>query len=82
MILTFALAFIAGLNSFARPGRLDAIASLNASTGLDALDTLASLNALSAFVGVNALDALARLGSLHMVLPVWFPCTPLPLGMP
>ena len=61
MILTFALAFIAGLNSFARPGRLDAIASLNAFAGLDPLDTSTSRIALNAFAGLNALDALARL---------------------
>ncbi|MGA8974754.1 MAG: hypothetical protein WB496_16490, partial [Pseudolabrys sp.] len=61
MIVAFALAFIAGLNSFGRPDCLDAIASLNASAGLDPLDTRTSWIALNAFAGLNALDALARL---------------------
>ena len=59
MILTFALAFIADLNSFGRPNRLD-VASLNASAGLHPLDSSASWMGLNAFAGLNALDVLAR----------------------
>ena len=59
MILTFALAFIADLNSFGRPNRLDVV-SLNASAGLHPLDSSASWMGLNAFAGLNALDVLAR----------------------
>src|SRR5215831_3802590 len=62
MILTFALVFIADLNSFGRPNRLD-VASLDASGGLHPLDTSVRWIALNAFARLKALGALARLDS-------------------